>query len=926
MRKLCLVLIVGIINLISLQILAQCPPTSHIGPAIASKSIESIKKAIGFISDCNELADSLSLAYHKLGVLYYNVDDWNAALSSTSKAIDIRRSSSDKNSYDLAQSYNNMGVFYKKLERLEKALLYFDSAAVQFASTNLSKYFGSQREQASIYVQLGEYQQAEDVFNLIISRANQEKDTWRAGEAYLDYAGLLNRLGRFKEALDILTLAIPIFTESSHRNAQLNLAAAFRNMANALDGKGQYPEAIQNYQKSIAIFKTFEDKEEIAIDWMNIGISWHKLGNYSNSENSLTKALNSALIQKDASFAAMVYDNLGDLFAKQYKPDLALSYYQKAVCLRTIGFTEQACTEVPANAELRVVANKVDLLIYLTDLAKNLVTTYKEKENENHLADALKYFQQADYLIDQMRIEHSNLESKLFWRQTTRPVYEAALEACYLKGDKRLSFYFMEKSKSILLLEGLLANRALRALPDSIAQRESELKRALFRIKQSLEGQDGSKRDPIQLGKMIEAQVKLDNHLERIQNSYPQYYDTRYKSTVATINQVQNELFLNTDAIIEYFIGVENLYLWYMHKNSVPEFLRINLREEDKEQLKVLLDYFSGKSPTLSPFNYEKISNHLFSQFYAPFFRDSIKKVIIVPDGEFAFLPFEALVVEANSRSNFRQLDYLLKHQTISYGHSATVLLNQINHDYAKELLQIAPAFTNDYDTLAPLIHYQRGLENYKSYILHLKEGANLASFLENAPTSKVVHFTTHAEGGDYPRIYLADTVLTLSDLYSIRLEADLVVLDACATNLGRFNAGEGVMSLARGFTYAGAESLISSLWEVDDLQTQKLFRNFYDLLGSGVTKAKALQQAKLEFISKADLDAWTAPSAWAGFVYLGSDHSLLLQKKSALARFQMTHTLLSFLLLGIIGGIIIFLFLHGLDKKNIFFQKGGNH
>jgi len=108
---------------------------------------------------------------------------------------------------------------------------------------------------------------------------------------------------------------------------------------------------------------------------------------------------------------------------------------------------------------------------------------------------------------------------------------------------------------------------------------------------------------------------------------------------------------------------------------------------------------------------------------------------------------------------------------------------------------------------------------------------------------------------------------LYVNELYNLELNADLVVLSACETGLGELKRGEGVISLARGFTYAGAKSTLTSLWSVNDAQTTKLMESFYTNLKDGMTKDKALRKAKLDYLNNENLNA---PYFWAGFIPAG--------------------------------------------------------
>jgi CHAT domain-containing protein len=109
---------------------------------------------------------------------------------------------------------------------------------------------------------------------------------------------------------------------------------------------------------------------------------------------------------------------------------------------------------------------------------------------------------------------------------------------------------------------------------------------------------------------------------------------------------------------------------------------------------------------------------------------------------------------------------------------------------------------------------------------------------------------------------------LSLQDIHNLSLSADLVVLSACETGLGKDVKGEGLVGLTRGFMYAGSKSVVASLWKVDDRATSELMGHFYrEMLREGLPPAAALRSAKQSVRRQ---KRWGAPYFWAGFVLQG--------------------------------------------------------
>lgn len=143
----------------------------------------------------------------------------------------------------------------------------------------------------------------------------------------------------------------------------------------------------------------------------------------------------------------------------------------------------------------------------------------------------------------------------------------------------------------------------------------------------------------------------------------------------------------------------------------------------------------------------------------------------------------------------------------------------------------------------------------------------------------RFIHFATHGVVNksvpELSGIILAqntaggeDGILHLSEVYNLDLDADLVVLSACQTGTGKMAKGEGLMSLTRGFMYAGADALLASYWQVADGSTNWLMVSFYEYLLSGLSKSEALQNAKMDLIDS--YPQFAQPYYWASFVLIG--------------------------------------------------------
>jgi CHAT domain-containing protein len=169
-----------------------------------------------------------------------------------------------------------------------------------------------------------------------------------------------------------------------------------------------------------------------------------------------------------------------------------------------------------------------------------------------------------------------------------------------------------------------------------------------------------------------------------------------------------------------------------------------------------------------------------------------------------------------------------------------------------------------------------------KSRMRALDFEASLANALNPQLSEyRIVHFATHgllnSEHPELSGILLSlvdeagrpqEGFLQLHEIYNLNLPADLVVLSACQTGLGKEIKGEGLVGLTRGFMYAGAARVAASLWKVDDVATAELMRDFYrGMLGEGLRPASALRAAQVNMWRQ---KRWRAPYYWAAFILQG--------------------------------------------------------
>ena len=235
------------------------------------------------------------------------------------------------------------------------------------------------------------------------------------------------------------------------------------------------------------------------------------------------------------------------------------------------------------------------------------------------------------------------------------------------------------------------------------------------------------------------------------------------------------------------------------------------------------------------------------------------RDLTIVPVGALHYVPFHAL---------FDGTSYQIERREVTYAPSATVWQFLASKPQRKLRNALLIGFA---DERIPLVG--REIENLKRIFANSKsftgERATFSAFTENAAQFDVLHLACHGqfrpENPLFSSLHLADGWITVRDICSQKLNAEIVTLSACETGLNKIFAGDEILGLARGFLSAGAKSLILSLWTVHDEATTDLMKGFYTELQTGKSAAEALRIAQCRFIERR-----VHPYFWSPFALIG--------------------------------------------------------
>ncbi|MCF6367193.1 MAG: CHAT domain-containing protein [Bacteroidales bacterium] len=873
-------------------------------------------------------------SYNNIGIVFYGKNEYDLAFKYYFKALQIRKKVLGEKHENIAVSYNNIGAVYKNKSEYDLALQYHIKAMQIFKDN-----FGEEHSfVAEAYNNIG-----------------------------IDYSDKRDYDSALKYMFKALELRKKLLGEDN-----LYVAMSYNGLGNVYEAKNEYDLALEYHFKGLKIKKERlgENHPDVAISYNNIGIVLEKKGEYDSALEYYQKSLTIKvkMLGEKHSLVAASYVNVGNIYMKKNKYDSALKYYQKGVTSSLRNFNDT--TNVYSVPDIENYLNWEELSVALKSKAVIFADTSKHLLNSGNIQGikrqklALRHYQACDTLISQVRKNMKAKSDKIALGEQASEIYKGAVIVCLnllnIVGADSVSyyrdraFYFSEKNKSSVLLESLAGAEALKfaGIPDTLLKLEHKLQVDIALYKKILaEGGDSIRISRFQ-NKLFKANRTYDSLIIVIENDYPEYFDLKYNRESVSIKQIQKLLNRRT-AIISYFTGDNIITVMAVthNKNIVlqvpkPENLDSkikNLRTGISDISLIKEDIKNNTDKTVKL--YDKLAFELYSLLFPEEIKEilsrKIKNIILIPDGQLATLPFEALhtkkyITDWNGWEDFTyfsNMPYLVKDYNISYSYSANLFYKTFDKHIKKNKVEIrnlsdwlafAPVFDDENisgtamrtrNLLEKIIHTDTiktrtftrdgmyiselpgSLEETET-IFKLYESRNKEALLKTHLQAneefvksgelakyKYLHFATHGmvdeDKPELSGLILAqdttsneDNILFSGEIYNIKLNADLIVLSACETGLGKISKGEGIIGLTRALLYAGSKNIIVSLWQVSDASTQELMVEFYkNMLKPSVFSknqkyfAGDLQKAKLRLIEESK---YAHPFFWSPFILIG--------------------------------------------------------
>ncbi len=855
---------------------------------------------------------NLAGAYERLGILHWLNDDYEAAIPFYEKALGYLDPLSRQNGVMYAKIYNNMGLAYRSMGHDRKALEYFTKArdvalyTLRQRDSKLVKYL---KNMAECRLNLGDADESLHLLQEALMVENKSGDAHtkmkcfllgNVGDCYMAKGDYTRAASQYRQCLN--------FWNPGNRDHLHGMTLDLQSLGNALLKQQKTDSALLCFQQAYRLVDSTFDAGSFnrAAPLSLLGQVFSEKNDTRKAEQYFTRAL--AIAQQTTGGHHPVVGRLKKQLSELKYQNGALDKAEK-----WLGSARQSFLMENIFANASPVATEINSLpdwIAVVELQGKIeMRRYEKTFDDEALRRAIACFRKAMAYSDSLKISLATQTARQDAQKQVFALAENALSCLWQlwQHDPRPEylhdvFLFMEKSKGASMLASAHLSQAEKfaGVPSEWLEREQQLKASLNAYQSALinveinSGSGANSKMGIFQNRFFDAKRTLDSFLVCLERQFPEYYRLKYDRTTADLTALRQFAAQNNTQLVEFFWGKEALYGFYISPDSVfwqkitdlnnlnsapPKEGKITGVVQGDSAFKTtflrLLASLSNKNrQETSPDRFFADAYFLCQKLLPGRVISNTRPIIIVPDGLLCYLPFEALLTLPH-QGNFANAPYLLRSHSVQYAWMATLLtLPEPTQPTQGGLMHIVPFAQSARDGLAALPNSLRDVPvGVGSEVL---EGATATStaFLKKAPQHSALHLSTHASAGRccQPGIEFHDRTLALPEIYAHRFRASIVSLSACETGAGEVAEGEGILSLARAFAFAGAQSLVSSLWQVNERSTAELFSTFYKNLENGLSKAEALRQSKLSYLASPEPDARKTPFHWAAFTLTGAN------------------------------------------------------
>lgn len=717
---------------------------------------------------------------------------------------------------------------------------------------------------------------------------------------------------------------------------------------------GDYAEAEKALSQAMHEANVMKDPLVVAICHDFLGRTYSASGGQTSSLRHFEEALNLYTEIGNPREAARTRALIGQLYERQGEIEKARNFFQAALA----EFSRLA-DRVNQSAALYAMG-RLELKSDNLDLAENyLRQSIDVTENIRRISTS------GDLMAAFSATVHDRYESYIecLMRKSATQTSESVAIRAFETSE-------LARARSLTELLSTTQTVLVPGIDPQLAEKEKSLRQSL-KVKEdskvALLAKDYTNAELRSLDvELAEFERQYQEVTQIIRSRYPSYQQVT-APTAWNLRQIQEQVIVDDQTLLlEYSLGPNRSYVWAVTKNELKsyELPPLNQINEAAQKVYQLLKTANG---SVNAQALAQATRALSQLVIAPVTAELNKtRVIVVADGPLHYIPFQILTPAVNSDQplvatteiiNTPSASILgqLRQEAVRKKPPTKVLAAFGDPVFASNYAQRKESDGDEYiaasqppkderwqqslrdigadvDSLNPT--EIRGLFFAKYELLSLRNVAGSQTFLatgfdatpeklKNTDLSEyaILHFATH--GILNPRrpqnsgLFLSTVTragqpqngfVGLEDIYGLRAPVSLVVLSACQTGLGKDVRGEGLIGLTRGFMYAGATSVVSSLWKVEDEVTAELMKHFYtNMLDRGMPPAAALRAAQN---SIREQPQWSSPYYWAAFTFQGDyQHSISVTSStvSGLGDKRLLAVVISGMLLLVVGGFLLY-------------------
>ena len=826
------------------------------------------------------------LITQRIGLLQAQSGDFRSAIDSQKTALRLFRSVADARME--ASALNNLGGAYDVLGEVSQALNAYQDALSLLRGT------GEPAAEANILSNIGvlyratsNWQRALEFFAralpLVRAAGDHRREAFTLHNIGIAYYGL----SEYQKALEYLQQALPLWglvgDRAGEANTLLNIGAV--NVMN-----GRFDDAIAYCEKALAITAAIGNRQAETRTLSTLGMAYHQAGATERAIGTLERAVENARSIGDKKEEATSLGRMAVALSRD--PAKAHDAYERALAaFESIGERDQAARMLAGIAQTERDLGKPD--------------------------DALRHIAAATAMIEQTRAHAGAADMRASYFASARDAYDLYIELLMQRHDVRGALEVSERARARSLLEMLNESQTdiREGVDPALLKREREL-RNLIEAKTA---------------RLTPAGTDLKTEIDRLQDQYDSVEaEIREKSPrYAALTQPKTLAFADVQAaldrdtvLLEYWFGAKRSWLWAVTRDSISSY-ELPAAGKIEPAAQRVSDLLTKHNDADLPAAASELSRLILGPAAGDL---KNRRIVIAADGALQQIPFATLpepgdsvgvplivrheLAEIPSASALVELRKQIAGRPLApreiavfadpvfdsadsrlKGGSPEPAKTAGNEFAARLLVQLEESSgqTSAPRTLIPRLPYTRQeaqailslvppASRFAALDFHASREAALDPALRQY---RYLHFATHGLA-DNDRPGLSSLVLStvdakgqpvngflrLTDIYNMKLAADMVVLSACQTGLGKQVTGEGVMGLTRGFLYAGAARVIVSLWSINDRATAELMTRFYrHLVKDKEPPAAALRAAQVEMWKSRQ---WKSPYYWAAFVQHG--------------------------------------------------------